>query len=69
MPSSAEPRSLDCRGSATVELALVMPILLLVCLALVQVGLFARDQLVVVQAARAGARQAAVDLDDGSVRA
>jgi hypothetical protein len=45
-----------------------MPVLLLVCLALVQVGVFARDQLLVVQAARAGARQAAVDPDDASVR-
>jgi hypothetical protein len=52
-----------------VEFALVLPILLLVCLGLIQVGLFARDQLLVVQAARAGARQASVDLDDDVVRA
>ena len=43
-----------------------MPILLLVLLALVQVGALARDQLVLTQASRAGAREAAVD---GSVEA
>jgi Flp pilus assembly protein TadG len=53
-------RALD-RGSATVEFALVLPILLLVLLALVQVGALARDQLVLTQASRAGAREAAVD--------
>ncbi|HEX9123749.1 MAG TPA: TadE/TadG family type IV pilus assembly protein [Actinomycetota bacterium] len=65
----SSPAHAGCRGSATVEFALVMPVLLLVCLALVQVGVFARDQLLVVQASRAGARQAAVDPDDASVRA
>ena len=54
------------RGSAAVEFALVLPILLLVLLALVQVGALARDQLVLTQASRAGAREAAVD---GSVEA
>jgi Flp pilus assembly protein TadG len=44
----------------------VLPILLLVLLALVQVGVLARDQLVLTQASRAGAREAAVD---GSVEA
>jgi hypothetical protein len=51
-----------------VEFALLLPILLLLCLALVQIGLLARDQLLLVQAARAGSRQAVVDLDDGAVR-
>jgi len=54
------------RGSAAVEFALLLPILLLVLLALVQVGVLARDQLVLTQASRAGAREAAVD---GSVEA
>ncbi len=57
------------RGQATVELALALPVLLVVVLAAVQIGLLARDQLVVVQASRAGAREAAVTPDDGSVRA
>lgn len=51
-----------------VEFALVLPLLLLVCLTLVQIGVLARDQLLLVQAARAGARQAAVDPDEGAVR-
>ena len=55
-------------GSAVVEFALVLPMLLLVALALVQVGLLARDELLLVQAARAGARAAAVDPDDAVVR-
>jgi len=56
------------RGSAVVEFALVLPIMLLILLALVQIGILARDQLLVVQAARAGAREAAVEPDAGSVR-
>ncbi len=56
-------------GSATVEFALLLPILLLVLLALVQVGVIARDQLVLTQAARAGARAAAVQPDEADVRA
>ena len=55
-------------GSAVVELALLLPILFLVLLAAVQVGLLARDQLVLTQAARAGAREAAVTLDEAAVR-
>jgi Flp pilus assembly protein TadG len=54
------------RGSAAVEFALLLPILLLVLLAFVQVGALARDQLVLTQASRAGAREAAVN---GSVDA
>ena len=54
------------RGSEAVEFALLLPILLLVLLALVQVGALARDQLVLTQASRAGAREAAVN---GSVDA
>ena len=49
-------------GSSAVEFALLLPILLLVLLALVQVGVLARDSLVLTQASRAGAREAAVQL-------
>jgi hypothetical protein len=56
------------RGSAAVELALVLPLALLFALALVQVGLVAKDSLVVVQAAREGAREAAVSIDGERVR-
>ena len=57
------------RGSAALEFAMVLPILLIVTLGLVQAGLFVRDQLVLVEAARAGAREASVTADDGAVRA
>jgi Flp pilus assembly protein TadG len=58
----------DERGSAVVEFALVMPLLLLVALALVQIAVIGRDRLVLEHAARAGARQASVDPDDAAVR-
>ena len=57
------------RGTATVEFALVLPLLLVMCLALVQVGLLARDRLLVEAAARAGAREAAVQTDPAAIRA
>lgn len=50
-------------GQATVELALVLPLVALVLLALVQAVVVARDQLLVVHAAREAAREAAVDND------
>lgn len=56
------------RGSAAVELALVLPLALLVALALVQVGLVARDVSVVAHGAREGSREAAVSADDSRVR-
>jgi Flp pilus assembly protein TadG len=58
----------DERGSAVVEFALVMPLLLLVALALVQIAVVGRDRLVLEHAARTGARQASVDPDDAAVR-
>ena len=48
-------------GQAAVELALVLPLVALVLLALVQAGLVIRDQILVVHAAREAAREAAVD--------
>lgn len=47
-------------GQTTVELALLLPIVLVAALVAVQVALVARDQLLVVHAARAAAREAAV---------
>jgi Flp pilus assembly protein TadG len=44
------------RGTAAVEFALVLPLVLVVALALVQTGLLVRDRLLVEAAARAGAR-------------
>jgi Flp pilus assembly protein TadG len=55
-------------GSATLELALVLPLALFVALALIQLGLLAKDSLAVANAAREGAREAAVSRDEGRVR-
>ena len=57
------------RGSAAVEFALVLPLVLVLVLGMVQVGVFARDRLMVEAAARAGARTAAVVDDPAAVRA
>jgi hypothetical protein len=51
------------RGQATVELALVLPLVAILLLALVQAVVVARDELLVVHAAREAAREAAVDAD------
>jgi Flp pilus assembly protein TadG len=50
-------------GQAAVELALALPLVFLVVLAVVQVLVIARDQLAVIHAAREGARAAAVAAD------
>jgi Flp pilus assembly protein TadG len=44
-----------------VELALVLPLVVMLLLAVVQLGLLVRDQILVVHAAREAAREAAVD--------
>jgi Flp pilus assembly protein TadG len=51
-----------------VEFALVLPLLLTMGLALLQVGLYVKDRLVLEGAARAGARHGAVSTDDAEVR-
>ena len=51
------------------EFAIVLPLILVVILALVQVGLLVRDRLLVEAAARAGARAAAVEADADAIRA
>ena len=56
-------RGTDDEGQAAVELALVLPLVVLLLLALVQVGLIVRDQILVIHAAREAAREAAVDPD------
>lgn len=57
------------RGTAAVEFALVLPLVLVVALALVQTGLLVRDRLLLEAAARAGARAAAVQEDASAIRA
>jgi Flp pilus assembly protein TadG len=59
-------------GQATVELALALPVLVVLLLATVQVTVVVRDQLAVVHAAREAARAAAVSTDpstDGAAAA
>ncbi len=51
------------RGQATVELALALPVLCLLLLGVVQLAVVIRDQLVVIEAARAGVRAASVSAD------
>ncbi len=55
-------------GQSTVELALLLPVVVLLLLAVIQVGLLGRDVLLVAHAAREGARAAAVDADEGAAR-
>lgn len=50
-------------GQATVELALVFPVVLLLALVLVQAALVLRDDLAVANAAREAARAASLDPD------
>lgn len=56
------------QGQAAVELALVLPLVAALALALLQVALVVRDQVLVVHAAREGARAAAVSDDSGAAR-
>lgn len=51
------------RGSAVVEFALVLPLVLLLVVAAIEVAVVARTQLEVVHAAREGAREAAASPD------
>ncbi len=53
----------DDGGQATVEFALLLPLVLLLLMAVVQAGLLVRDQVAVVHAAREAVRAAAVDPD------
>ena len=56
----------DDRGQATVEFALVLPIVVMLALVIVQVALVVREDLLIQAAAREAARAASVDPDPGS---
>ena len=57
-------------GQATVEFALLLPLVVFAALAVLQVGLLVRDYLAVQHSAREAAREASVDADPGgAVRA
>lgn len=53
-------------GQSTVELALVLPVVVLLLLVVLQVGLVARDVVLVTHASREAARAAAVDGTPGA---
>jgi len=55
-------------GQAGVELALVLPVLVFLLLALVQTALVARDEVLLQDAARAAVREASVGASPGRVR-
>ncbi len=65
---SARATARSDRGQSTVELALVLPVLVLFLLALVQTALVARDAVLVQDAARAAVREASVDAGPSRVR-
>ena len=56
-------RSRREQGQATVEFALVLPLMVMAALAVIQVALVVRDHVAVVHAAREAARAASVDAD------
>ena len=56
------------RGQATVELALLMPLLMVVALFLAQLALVARDQIMLTHGAREAARAVAVGNDSAVAR-
>lgn len=62
-PGRARP---PAQGQATVELALALPVVAIALLLMVQFALVGRAQILVVHAAREGARAAAVDARAGS---
>lgn len=68
-PGTGDKRHNKQRGQALVELALVLPILLLILMAIVDMGRIYHGFLSVTTAAREGARQAALGRTDEQVRA
>jgi Flp pilus assembly protein TadG len=66
VPSAAQRRRE--RAQSTVELALLLPVVVLLLLAVLQIGVLGRDVVLVTHAAREGARAAAVDGDPGAAR-
>ncbi|HYZ98324.1 MAG TPA: TadE/TadG family type IV pilus assembly protein [Acidimicrobiales bacterium] len=64
---SFRPPSCDV-GQATVELALVLPLVAGLLLAILQAAAVARDQILVTHAAREAVRAAAVDADPAAAR-
>ncbi len=61
-------RAADDRGAVTAELAVGLPVVVLVLLAVLTVSAASSAQLRVLDAARAGARAVAIGQDDAAVR-
>ncbi len=57
------------RGQAIVELALILPVFLLLVVGMMEFGLVMHDYITVAEAARAGARAAAVRKDNTTITA
>jgi len=68
VPAAPTDRGEGERATAAVEFALVLPLILLMTLAVLEVGLIVKDRLVLQGSARAGAREAAVNTNDDAVR-
>jgi Flp pilus assembly protein TadG len=64
---SARSRARSDHGQATVELALVLPLVFGMLMLLFQIALVARDEILVVHAARDAAREATVTRDPARV--
>lgn len=56
----------DDRGAVAIELALVLPVLLLLIFGIIEFGFAFNTQLALTQAAREGVRVEAMDTDDGA---
>jgi Flp pilus assembly protein TadG len=67
--SGSRARSCRERGQASVELALLLPVVVLLLLVILQVGLLARDVVLVGHASREAARAAAADPRPGAAAA
>jgi len=66
--SRTNKKSEKDQGQATVEFALLLPVLVLALLAVIQVALVVRDEVAVIHATREAARAVSVDPDPASAR-
>ncbi len=55
------------RGSAIVEMALILPVFLLMLIGMLEFGMVLHDYIMITEAARAGARAAAVGTEDSGI--
>jgi Flp pilus assembly protein TadG len=68
LQSDRPRRAGNDRGAAAVEMAIVLPLLLLILFGIIDFGLMLNRQLLLTEAAREGARAAALDGSDATVR-